>query len=138
MSRPRITWFSVAAASAAVLAIARALTPDPSGHGTHLQLGLPRCGFLLITGMPCPACGLTTAFAHMARGEIARAASANAFGVLLFAIAVLAIPFGVWAGVRELPPTETLARVHAAKSGSAIAIVGLLYWCARVTWIVAH
>lgn len=138
MNRARITWYSMAAASAAVVAIARALTPDPAGIGTHLQLGLPRCGFLMLTGVPCPACGLTTAFAHMARGAVAAAASANALGVVLFALTVATIPFGVWAGVRELPPSETLARLHAAKSGIAIAIVGLLYWCARVTWIVVH
>jgi hypothetical protein len=138
MSPSRSTWFGLATVSAIVLGIARALTPDPSGVGTHLQLGLPRCGFLSLTGLPCPACGLTTAFAHMARGEIAAAASVNAFGVLLFAIVCGAIPLAVWAGVRELPLSQTFARLHAAKSGSAIAIMGLVYWCARVTWIVAH
>src|SRR4051794_12249344 len=83
MSPARSTWFGFAAVSAIVLGIARLLSPDPSGVGTHLQLGLPRCGFLALTGLPCPACDLTTAFAHMARGEIAAAASVNAFGVLL-------------------------------------------------------
>lgn len=138
MNATRTTWFGTAASSAILLGIARALTPDPSGIGTHLQLGLPRCGFLWLTGLPCPACGLTTAFAHMARGEIAQAASANALGVLLFAIACSSIPLGVWAGVRELPLSETFRRLHAAESCSAIAIIGLVYWCARVTWIVVH
>src|SRR5205085_3294856 len=120
MSPTRSTWFGLAAVSAIVLGIARSLTPDPSGLGTHLQLGLPRCGFLALTGLPCPACGLTTAFAHMARGEIAAAASVNAFGVLLFALTCIAIPLAVWAGVRELPPSAACARLHAAKSGSAL------------------
>jgi hypothetical protein len=74
----------------------------------------------------------------MARAELAAAVSANAFGVLLFVLALASIPLGVWAGVRELPPTETLARLHAAKSGAMLALVGLVYWCARVTWIVVH
>jgi hypothetical protein len=121
-----------------VLGIARALTPDPSGVGTHLQLGLPRCGFLALTGLPCPACGLTTAFAHMARGELAQAASAHALGVLLFALTLGSIPLGVWAGVRELPPSETFRRLRAAQSCTALALLGLVYWCARVTWIVVH
>jgi hypothetical protein len=138
MTAARTSWFGMAAASAMLLGIARALTPDPSGVGTHLQLGLPRCGFLRLTGLPCPACGLTTAFAHMARGEIAQAASANALGVLLFAIVCSSIPLGVWAGVRDLPLSETCTRLHAAEGCRAIAIIGLVYWCARVTWIVVH
>ena len=138
MNAARTTWFGMSGASAIVLGIARTLTPDPSGVGTHVQLGLPRCFFLRSTGLPCPACGLTTAFAHMARGEAAQAASANALGVLLFAIVCCSVPLGVWAGVRDLPLAETLARFHAAKSCSAIAIIGLVYWCARVTWIVVH
>jgi hypothetical protein len=138
MSAARSTWFAIAAAGATLLGIARALTPDPSGLGTHTQLGLPRCGFLALTGLPCPACGLTTAFAHMARAELGAAVSANALGVLLFVITLASIPFGVWAGVRELPPSETFARLHAAKSGGLIALAGLVYWCARVTWIVVH
>ena len=133
-----MTWFGIAAASAAVLGIARVLTPDPSGVGTHVQLGIPRCGFLAITGLPCPACGLTTAFAHMARGEIGGALDANALGVLLFAIVCVMLPFGVWAGVRELPLFETFARVRAAQSCGMIAALGFVYWCARVTWIVVH
>ncbi len=138
MDARRASWFGIAGASAAVLAIARGLTPDPSGIGTHLQLGLPRCGFLALTGLPCPACGLTTAFAHMARADFGAAVSANALGVLLFMLVCASIPLGVWAGVRKLPPTETFARLHAAKSGVAIALAGLVYWCARVTWIVVH
>jgi hypothetical protein len=134
----RATWVALASANAFVLGAARALTPDPSGVGTHLQLGLPRCGFLAWTGLPCPACGLTTSFAHMAHGEIAQAASAHALGVPLFAIALVSVPLCVWAGVRELPPFETFARVHAAEGCKLIAVIGFVYWCARLTWIVMH
>ena len=69
-----------------MLAIARALTPDPSGFGTHTQLGLPPCGFLRLTALPCPLCGLTTAFAHMARLQLTSALHAHVLGPLLFAL----------------------------------------------------
>ena len=58
--------------------------------------------------------------------------------VLLFALVCCSVPLGVWAGVRDLPLSETFTRLHAAKSCSAIAIIGLVSWCARVTWIVVH
>ena len=47
-----------------VLWIATLLQPDPSGIGTHHQLGLNPCGFLTEIGYPCPMCGMTTSFAH--------------------------------------------------------------------------
>ncbi|MBI5850320.1 MAG: DUF2752 domain-containing protein [Planctomycetes bacterium] len=37
------------------------IEPDPRGHGTHEQLGLPPCGWPARYGKPCPTCGVTTA-----------------------------------------------------------------------------
>src|SRR4051794_7336480 len=53
----------------AVLGVARCLRPDPKGYGTHQQLGLLPCGFRAITGLGCPSCGMTTAFAWFVRGR---------------------------------------------------------------------
>lgn len=53
----------------AVLAVAASVAPDPRGFGTHERLGMQSCGFLLRTGIPCPTCGATTAFAHFVRGQ---------------------------------------------------------------------
>jgi hypothetical protein len=64
------------------LATARLLVPDPSGLGTHRQLGLPPCGFLAWTGLRCPSCGMTTAMAWMTRGRIDRALEANPAGAI--------------------------------------------------------
>lgn len=86
LDRPRLSrlgrWGLTLAAIglAAVLATARWLEPDPRGFGTHQQLGLPPCGLLLQTGMPCPTCGMTTSFAWMVRGRIDRAWQANPAG----------------------------------------------------------
>jgi hypothetical protein len=54
---------------AAVLSTAAYLPPSPSGVGTHLNLGMARCDFLEKTGLPCPACGMTTSFSFMAHGQ---------------------------------------------------------------------
>ena len=53
-----------------VLSAAYYITPAKAGHGSHTQLNLPRCGFLERTGYPCPTCGMTTAFSHMAHGHV--------------------------------------------------------------------
>ncbi len=80
------------ATSTAALAVARCLHPSATGVGTHVQLGLPPCRFLAITGIPCPSCGLTTSFAFAAHLEFGRAFIASPFGLLLFFAMFLAIP----------------------------------------------
>ncbi|MER3414527.1 MAG: hypothetical protein C4340_04500 [Armatimonadota bacterium] len=77
-----------------MLFAAGSLSPDPSGHGTHRQLGLPPCAFNLATGKLCPSCGLTTSFAAMARMDVTTATRAHALGPALFVLmAVLAVYF---------------------------------------------
>ncbi len=62
------------------------LTPDPSGHGTHQQLGLPPCAIYFLTGRPCPSCGLTTSVSATLHGNLALAWRANPFGILIVAV----------------------------------------------------
>ena len=79
----RFSLLVLAFALAGVLGVARWLEPDRRGYGTHEQFGLPPCAFRVLTGIPCPACGLTTSFAYAARGQVANAAGANFAGCLL-------------------------------------------------------
>jgi hypothetical protein len=67
-----------------VLAVAAWVHPDSRGYNTHTQLGLSPCAMPAVTGMPCPTCGMTTAFAHMARGHVIAAVQTQAFGAALF------------------------------------------------------
>jgi hypothetical protein len=63
--------------------ISARLEPAAGGIGTHEQLGLPPCGMAMIWGLPCPTCGMTTAFAHAARGQFAAAFHAQPAGLTL-------------------------------------------------------
>src|SRR4051812_30504606 len=56
--------------SAAMLGVGLYLRPNVSGTGTHQQLGLPPCGWLAVTGCPCPMCGCTTAVSHFVHGQL--------------------------------------------------------------------
>ena len=73
------------------LVIAARLSPDPSGLGTHQQLGLPPCTTRLLWGVRCPGCGMTTAWAHFVRGELAASLRANVAGTLLAGSAGIAL-----------------------------------------------
>ena len=58
------------AASMGVLLLAFWLHPSTGGVGTHKQLGLPACGLLESTGVPCATCGMTTSFSLAAHGRL--------------------------------------------------------------------
>jgi hypothetical protein len=59
----------LAACALAVLITAACIQASPTGEGTHRQLGLPPCGWLAMTGYPCPTCGMTTAFSLAAHSR---------------------------------------------------------------------
>src|SRR5690606_14592168 len=112
----RIAWLAIATAGAAVLVLARMLEPDARGHGTHEQLGLPPCGFLELTGVPCPGCGLTTAFAHLARADLVPALEANAGALPLFLLTALAVPAGALGAIAGARFEPIVASRHTARA----------------------
>jgi hypothetical protein len=60
----------LAAGCIAVLAVAVSLDPRGRLYGTHSDLvGMGPCGMLVMTGLPCPTCGMTTSFAYFVRGQ---------------------------------------------------------------------
>ncbi len=105
----------------ALLVTARFLSPDERGHGTHQQLGLPPCTFYVIFQRPCPACGMTTSWAWLLRGELGHALAANAGGTLLAGLSLTGVPWllisaarGRWFGGR--PGEYTVAGITALVS----------------------
>ena len=76
----------------AALMLAAWLIPDRRGVGTHRQLGLPPCGLVQFAGIPCPTCGMTTAFAHTVRGRWISGLLAQPFAFVLAVGTFLCIP----------------------------------------------
>jgi hypothetical protein len=115
-----------------LLAIAAMLKPSPSQLGTHQQLGLPPCTFLAIFGIPCPTCGMTTAWADLMHGELFLAFKANTSGVLLAVLAMTASPWllisavrGCWLGWK---PNGTAT----AYISTVIIVISLVQWVFRL------
>lgn len=110
----RVGTLGLALACASPLVFAATLTPSSAGMGTHTQVGLPECGFVLATGLPCATCGCTTAFAHAADGSLLMSLITQPFGaVLALALAMMTLIAG-WSacsGMRLAP----LGRMMASK-----------------------
>ena len=79
----RLRAAAVLAGCLTVLGVAGWLEPSPTGVGTHEGLGLAPCNMIVLTGYPCPTCGMTTAFAYTVRGQWLAAFNAQPAGLVL-------------------------------------------------------
>ncbi|MGI9014243.1 MAG: DUF2752 domain-containing protein [Phycisphaerales bacterium] len=79
----RLIALAILLASGAMLGLAAWLEPSHEGHGTHEQLGMPRCTWVVQFDLPCPTCGMTTAFAYAADGHLWQSLRTQPMGFLL-------------------------------------------------------
>lgn len=112
--------------------LALSVSPDPRGYGTHHQFGLPPCTFRMLSGYPCPGCGMTTSFSHFIRGDFAASARANLAGLVLASVCALLIPWCLWSVyVGQLwmvsDPVTVGGTLAICLSGLAV-----LFWGARI------
>ncbi len=95
----------------AVLLTAAYLVPSPAGVGTHRAMGLDACAFLARTGLPCPACGMTTSFSWFARGNVVASLYVQPMGTALAVMAALTVWAGAYVAVTGRPLHRLLAIV---------------------------
>ncbi|MGC6487130.1 MAG: DUF2752 domain-containing protein [Planctomycetota bacterium] len=86
----RLTAGVVATAAVALTYKLAGVGPDPRGHGTHEQFGMPPCGWPEVYGVPCPTCGCTTASAQLVHGDVIGAFVTQPFGAAVAALGLLA------------------------------------------------
>lgn len=95
-TRRRVVALVIMMVSGAVLLLAAWFEPAMDGHGTHTQLGLPPCGWVLGMGIPCPSCGMTTSFAHAADGNLLGSFQAQPAGAMLAVGTAMVFVLSVW------------------------------------------
>lgn len=123
------TMLSILAAGLSItLAVAMWLSPDPSGLGTHQQLGLPPCTSITVMGLRCPACGMTTSWALMAEGRIAEAIGANLGGSLLFMVALVSVPWLSWVIWTGSPKAREQWGFFALSGSIASMLIAFVLW----------
>ncbi len=114
----------------AVLVIAGMLTPSPLGWGTHQRLLFAPCLFRVFTGLPCAFCGMTTAFAHMAHGEVRAAFHCHVLGPALY-LATWLVGLGALLGlIRGRAPLP--AFVLSVRFNAAVLIIVLAAWAVQL------
>ncbi len=114
----RLIGAMVAIAAAGVLGLAAWFEPAEAGLGTHTQLSMPPCAWILAADIPCPTCGMTTAFAHAAEGDLVSAFLAQPMGALLAVVAAVLFVVGT----------------YTALTGSLLATLFGRLWGRRAAW----
>lgn len=104
---------------AMMLMVAAVLRPDEAGFGTHMRLVPVPCIFRWLTGLPCPMCGMSTALAHMARGEVLAALRCHVLGPVAYVGAWLLLGWSGWVLARGTP------LIPAAVRGTRVASIAL-------------
>ena len=111
------------------------LSPDDRGFGTHEKLGLPPCGMMEYTGVPCPGCGVTTSVSLFANGRFVDSFVNQPFG---FAFAILSIVFSVWAFVQHFKKRDLFVEFRALKLrywGLAVGLVAAVAWVYKIVQV---
>lgn len=108
------------------------LSPSAEGHGTHRQLGLPPCGFLTVTGYPCPSCGLTTSFAYFVRGNVLDSLRAQPFGTVLFLVFIFIGMISVVGMVKRIPLSYFLDSSFFEKTQVMLLVMCLVSWVYKI------
>jgi len=125
-------WLSALVVSGvvAMLALSWLVEPSPAGWGTHHRLLMPPCLFHYVTHLPCPFCGMTTAFAHMARGHVIAAFECHVLGPAFFVAACLIGLRGLLAMVRGGPPVP--GYLLSGRGGRVLIFIILAGWLANI------
>jgi len=128
--RVRVVPAAVLIITVTLLGTALGLEADPSGISTHRQLGLPPCGFLISTGLPCATCGMTTAFTHAVHGRLVTAFLTQPGGfvfAVLSAVATLICLYAMIVGAPLLPLARWLWRPATVWLFGTIVIASWVY-----------
>ncbi|HEY1065403.1 MAG TPA: DUF2752 domain-containing protein [Pirellulales bacterium] len=128
----RVLYAGVGFVAIALLATAAMLTPNPSGSGTHHQLGLPPCTFKVLYNIPCPSCGMTTSWSHLMHGSVGAAFWANAGGALLAVSALCGGPWLLISAVRGYTVGGRPAEEAVLGVGVVIVVVTLAHYAVRL------
>jgi Protein of unknown function (DUF2752) len=140
----RISWlerlaaFAVALTCLTVLIIGAWLRPDPSGMGTHQQLGLPACVWLRLYGIPCPACGFTTAFSYYSHGNWIASLFVQPMGFVLAMLAAMMAWVGFYIAATGRPVHRLVANYWTQWTVIWLLGMFLAAWAYKIVLTLTH
>lgn len=124
--------FLIGTSLGSILFVSYLLTPDARGYGTHEHLFLPPCYFKYFLNISCPACGLTTAFAYLAKGQLFEAFHTHWMSPLIFILFVFLFLYSLICLVRGKSFWSLFQNKWVPTFSSFIVLGMLLCWIVKL------
>lgn len=128
----RLTSAIIGGIGLAVLVVAWFLQPSSDGLGTHQQLGLPMCGWIASADMPCPTCGMTTAFSHAAHGDLLSSFVTQPAGMVLALGTAIVVVAAAWTAITGSMLAPFLATMVGPRIGWVLGILLAFGWVWKI------
>ena len=132
--RGRLLAMSLSLGCLGVLLVGLYLTPSAAGVGSHEGLGLEPCNFEVRTGLPCPTCGMTTSFAHFARGQLLASFYVQPMGMLLASVSAAVFWGGLYIALTGRPAHRLLRFIPARYYVAPALALAIAAWAWKI-WI---
>lgn len=127
----------LAAVAGTILGLAVWMSPDPDGYGTHAQLGLPPCTWMIALKVPCPTCGMTTSFSHAVQGELGEAFLVQPLGAILAIFTAVVFLLGVYVALTGSRVANRLAGPFRVRWLWTFSVVVVLAWGYKILVVTA-
>jgi hypothetical protein len=128
----RVLALTIAGLCIGVLVTAARLTPNRQGFGTHTALGMQPCAFFAQTGIPCPACGMTTSFACFVRGQLIHSLYVQPMGFVLAAICCCTVWGAAYVAVTGRPIYRLLGVIPSRYYVLPLISWGVVAWAWKI------
>ncbi len=132
MMRRRLIAAILVLATATVLGIAAYLEPSPEGIGTHTQLNMPNCGWMVTMDLPCITCGMTTAFSHAANGNLLASFATQPLGAVLAVITAMVFLVSSYVTLTGSQVGSVFGRLWGRGAGWILAISATAAWVYKI------
>ena len=119
----------------AILTVPYAIMLGSQAHHSHLAAEQSLCPFMMLTGLPCPGCGITKAMIATYQGDLVGSIRYHIFGP----IAVVACLAGIALLLVELATGRTWfdGIIYSRPLGIVIAVVLMAYHALRLIYYLA-
>lgn len=128
----RLIAATLAAVSAVLLGVATWLHPASAGIGTHEELGLPECSWPTLMGIPCPTCGMTTAFSYAAHGQLEKSFITQPMGCVLAVATAMMLLVSAYVLATGSRLGERLARLWTWRVGWSFVVAIAAAWVYKI------